>query len=212
MKVILFDLDGTIVDSQEGITKSVQYALGTEGVEEPDRTELLGFIGPPLLDSFKRYYGFTGEKADRLVVAYRQRYEKIGWREAELYPGIKELLQKLRKDGYQLGIASSKPEVFCKKMLEHFGVSEELTYITGADLEGKRGTKAEVLQKALERFKVAKEEVILVGDTRFDALGAKEVGVSCIGVTYGFGTREELEMAGAVQVVDTVKELEERFA
>ena len=207
--VILFDLDGTIIDSQEGIMKCIRYAMEAIGKEEPDDAKLRRFIGPPLDYSFREFYGFDEETIDFLVEKYRERYKPIGAFECKLYPGVKETLTRLKEAGYEIGLSSSKPEVFCKKILEFHQIADLFSYVTGSDLEGERDTKAKVILESLHRFSAQKEEAVLIGDTRFDVEGAKEAGVPCIGITYGFGTREQLEQAGAEVVLDTLKEVED---
>ena len=208
MKVILFDLDGTIINSQEGITNSVRYALREIcGKEEPDIEKLKRFIGPPLEYSFQKEYGYDNETIQKLVEKYRERYSVKGAYESELYPEVMEMLPVFREKGYRLGIASSKPEEFCKKILQYLKADHYFEHITGSDMEGRRNTKAAVLKESLERFQINKEDAILIGDTRFDAEGAALVDMKCIGITYGFGCRKEMEAAKAV-VLDTLKEAE----
>ncbi|MGN0483327.1 MAG: HAD hydrolase-like protein [Lachnospiraceae bacterium] len=211
-RVILFDLDGTIIDSQEGIMNCIRYALEAIGKEEPDDAKLRRFIGPPLDYSFREFYGFDEETIDFLVKKYRERYNPIGAFECKLYPEVKESLTRLKQAGYAIGLASSKPEVFCKKILDYHQITDLFSVITGSDFEGGRNTKAKVLIESLHRFSAKKEEAVLIGDTRFDAEGAKEAGVSCIGITYGFGTREEMLSAGADKVFDSLKEVEAYLA
>lgn len=206
-KTILFDLDGTIIDSQEGITNSVKYALASIGKEESDMDKLRRFIGPPLDYSFKNEYGVDDDTARALIVKYRERYEPIGAYESKLYPTVKENLKALKDKGYRLGIASSKPEIFCKKILDYLEVSSYFDHITGAGDGEERNTKAKVVLAAIDRFNTTREDTVLIGDTRFDVAGAREAGVPCIGITYGFGSREELEGEGAAEVLDTLEEV-----
>lgn len=208
MKTVLFDLDGTIIDSALGITTCTQYALRSFGIEETDFTKLRRFIGPPLMDSFPRYYQFSQEQARAAVEKYRERYHTIGIFECELYPDVEIVLRQLKSHGYQIALASSKPEVACKRILEHFGIDTYFDEIVGATLDGRIDTKIEVLCEVLQRVPIAdKKEVLLVGDTIFDAVGAKEAGIDCIGVSYGFGTREELIDNGALVVCNSMKEV-----
>ncbi len=208
---ILFDLDGTLVDSQEGITKGVQYALKKDlGIEEPDLKKLCCFIGPPLALMFKEKYQVPDEKIEPLVATYRVYYDSIGQTQCRLYPGIEELLRHLKEQGYMLGVASSKPEGNCVEILKHHGVADYFDYIVGASLGPERREKVLVLEEAFRRMNVTdRSEIVLVGDTKYDAEGAHKAGVDCVGVTYGFGTREELTAAGAVAVFDTPQEVEE---
>ena len=210
MKAILFDLDGTIINSEEGITKCVQYALKSFGIEEPDLKKLLCFIGPPLDPVFREKYGFDEKQAWEAVVKYRERFDVKGIFECELYAGVAEAIQKLKEEGYVIALASSKPEGACKRIIEHFSLTPYFDMIVGSTLDGSISTKQEVLEELGRRMKhmdIAKEEMCLIGDTHYDVNGANQFGIRCIGVTYGFGTREQLENAGAYRVCDTINEV-----
>ena len=210
MKKVLFDLDGTLINSQEGITKGVQYALREYlGIDEPDLKSLLCFIGPPLALMFDQKYHVPAEKIEPTVAKYREYYDTIGMNECELYPDVRETLQHLHEKGYTIGLASSKPERSCIQILENQGVAEYFDEIVGASMGPERREKILVLEEAFRRMGVTdRSEVVLIGDTKYDAVGAAKAGIDCIGVTYGFGTREELLAAGAVAVFDTLKEVE----
>lgn len=211
MKAILFDLDGTIINSEEGITKCVQYALRAKGIEEPDLKKLLCFIGPPLEPSFREHYGMTEEDAWESVVKYRERFDVKGIFECCLYDGVREAIITLKNKGYVLALASSKPETACRRIIEHFGLTPYFDEIVGATLDGSIGTKEEVLEelgRRMAHMQIAKDEMCLIGDTKYDAAGAKLFGIRCIGVSYGFGTREELLTAGAETVFDAIEEVE----
>lgn len=207
MKTILFDLDGTIVDSGYGITKCAQYALSFFGIEEPELSNLRFFVGPPLMDSFMEHYGFSEEKAKIGVQKYRERYHKVGIFECELYPDVEEMLKTLKESGHTIALASSKPESSCETILKHFGIFEYFDEVVGAEMNGPRNAKKDVLLEALRRLDKKAEECVLIGDTKFDALGAKAVGMECVGVSYGYGTKEELMDAGAKVVLVDVKEV-----
>ena len=210
MKAILFDLDGTIINSEEGVTKCVQYALKSFGIEENDLTELKCFIGPPLETMFREKYGMTKEKAWEGVQKYRERFNVIGIFECELYDGIAEAIRKLKEKGYVIALASSKPETSCRRILEYFSLTEYFDMIVGSTLDGSISTKQEVLEelgRRMAHLNIPKEEMCLIGDTKYDVMGAKEFGIRCIGVSYGFGTREELQEAGAECICDTVEEV-----
>ena len=210
MKAILFDLDGTLIDSSEGITKSTQYALAHYGIIENDLSKFYKFIGPPLVASFKKYYDFTEEQAVEAVVVYRERYNKIGLFECRLYPGVRECIETLKKKGYLIGRASSKPEVSCRRILEHFGILELFDDVVGATFDGRIDTKEEVLNEVLRRWSnVPKEEMCLIGDTMFDVEGANKVGVRSVAVTFGFGDVEQMIKAGAVAVCEEMSSLPE---
>ena len=210
MKKVLFDLDGTLINSQEGITKGVQYALRESlGIDEPDLASLRCFIGPPLSLMFAQKYHVPAEKIEPAVAKYREYYDAIGMNECELYPGVKETLQRLRRKGYMLCLASSKPEPSCEQILAHQGIAEYFDDIIGASLGPERREKALVLEEAFRRMGVSdRSQILLIGDTKYDAIGATKAGIDCIGVTYGFGTREELLAAGAAAVFDTLEEVE----
>lgn len=206
---ILFDLDGTLTDSREGITKSVQYALDQIGIHEPDLTSLEHFIGPPLYDEFIRCYGFSPEVAKNAVAAYRERYNEVGWKENLLFDGIPAVLKALGDAGRKLGVASSKPKVFVERILNLFDIAQYFDVVSGATLDGKVSTKAQVLDCALNGLGVTdKAQAVLVGDRMHDVEGAKAHGIDCVGVTFGFGGRQELAEAGAAHIVDTMDELQ----
>ena len=202
---ILFDLDGTLTNSQLGITTCVAYALESFGIHTENPEELRKFIGPPLKESFVKYYNMT----DRAVEKYRERFATVGLYENEVYAGIPELLQKLKAQGKTLLVATSKPTVYSDKILEHFGLKEYFSYIAGSELDGTRVNKAEVIQYALEQMKITEsEKIVMIGDKEHDMIGAGICGVDSIGVLYGFGEREELENHGATYIAETVSDLE----
>lgn len=213
MKAILFDLDGTLIDSSEGITKSTQYALAHYGIIENDLSKFYKFIGPPLVASFKKYYDFPEEQAVEAVAVYRERYNKIGLFECSLYPGVRECIEKLKAQGYLIGMASSKPEVSCCRILEHFGILELFDDVVGATFDGRIDTKEEVLNEVMRRWSdVPKDEMCLIGDTMFDVEGANQVGIRTVAVNFGFGNVQEMVEAGAVAVCDDMEELAEIVA
>lgn len=211
MKAILFDLDGTIINSEEGITKCVQYALKAYGVDEPDLKKLLCFIGPPLDPVFRERYGMTEKEAFQAVQKYRERFDQKGIFECSLYEGVAEVIRSFKEKGYVLALASSKPEPACRRILEHFHLLPCFDEVVGSTLDGTISTKQEVLEelgRRMEHMHISKDEMCLIGDTKYDAAGAVKFGIRCIGVTYGFGTREELTAAGAAVVFDRIEEVE----
>ncbi len=205
---ILFDLDGTLTDPREGITKSVQYALSKMGIEEPDLTALEHFIGPPLYDEFRRCYDFDDTQAKQAVAAYRERFSVHGWKENLLFDGVPTMLQTLRAAGKTLAVASSKPTVFVKKILELFEIAPYFDAVSGATLDGSISTKAQVVEQALAMLSVRnRKDVVLVGDRMHDVEGAQLCAIDCVGVTFGFGGFEELQQAGAKYIVQDFAEL-----
>lgn len=206
---VLFDLDGTITNPEEGITKSVQYALQHFSIEVQERRELYKFIGPPLKDSFMEFYGFTEQQAGEALLKYRERFEVTGWRENVVYDGMEKLLRHLRRRGKRIMLATSKPEVFAEQILVYFGLRDYFDFVGGASLDGRRNYKADVIRYVLDANGISsREKVVMVGDRKFDILGAKEFGLETVGVLYGYGDREELTTAGADHLVGSVAELE----
>ena len=206
--ICFFDLDGTIIDSSPGITNSVMYALKKFGIEETDREKLCKFIGPPLTDSFARFYGFNEKKSWLGVEYYREYYQDTGIFECSVYNGLEESLKALKAAGKRLFVATSKPEVYARKIIEHFGLEEYFEYVAGMELDGRRGSKAEVIEYLIDTCHVTeKQRVLMIGDREHDVLGAKKEGLDCMGVLYGFGNREELEKAGAVCIAETPEDI-----
>ena len=204
---VLFDLDGTISDSSEGITKGIQIALKHMGIDE-ERENLSKFIGPPLKYSFTTFYDFNEEQCDIAVKKYRDYDGKTGLFENKAYDGIDDLLKKIKESGRKIAVATSKPERFSVQILEKFGLLQYFDIISGASMDGVRADKYEVIIEALERFgNPDRSEVVLVGDTRFDAEGATKAGIDCIGVLYGFGTRESLEKAGVKYIAESMEDI-----
>ncbi len=205
---ILFDLDGTLTDPAVGITTSVAYALKKFGIEVKDISDLNHFIGPPLLDSFMADYGFDKEKAQTAIDYYRERFRVKGLYENVVYEGVPEMLQKLKNGGKNLILATSKPEPFAKEILRHFGLEEYFIYAAGSNFDGTRTAKAEVIEYALESAGVTdKSACIMVGDREHDVIGANKTGLDSVGVLYGYGSRQELETAGATHIAETVEDL-----
>ncbi|MDO4473142.1 MAG: HAD family hydrolase [Eubacteriales bacterium] len=200
----LFDLDGTITDSEMGITNSVKHALKKYGIEETDQDKLRKFVGPPLADSFMKYYGFTKEQAQKGIEYYREYYTNGGMFENEVYDGIPELLQKLKDAGKVLIVATSKPELFAKQILDHFDLSKYFDCIAGASMDESRVNKDEVIAYALDLYGVSehKKEMVMIGDREHDIFGAKKNDLDSIGVLFGFGDLNELKAAGADYIVE----------
>lgn len=209
-KNILFDLDGTLTDPKVGITTCIAYALNSFGITVESLDDLEHFIGPPLKEQFMESYGFDDRQAEQAVGKYRERFAVKGMYENEVYDGIEELLQALKAEGKVLGVASSKPEVFVNEILKHFHLDGYFDCIAGADMEGKRTEKEAVVADALQRLGITENEkpkTVMIGDRKYDVLGAKAHGLASIGVVFGYGGYEELQHAGADQIAMTVAEL-----
>lgn len=211
---ILFDLDGTILDSGLSITNSVMYVLEKYGIPVENRTKLYSFIGPPLMESFQTYCNFTPEQAADAVVLYRKHYiDDKAMFESEIYPGISELLKTLKNNGKTILLATSKLAVLAEQILEHFGLRDYFDFISGSNLDNTRGTKEEVIEYALEQSGATSgDSIVMIGDRKYDILGAKTYHIDSIGVLYGYGSKEELEKAGADYIVADVMELEKILA
>lgn len=205
-KTILFDLDGTLTDSAPGIIHSVQYALKKYGIEARD-SDLRSFIGPPLIHSFQEQFGFDHEKALEAVVYYREYFTAGGMFENSVYPGIEDLLKKLKEDGRTLCVATSKPELFSKQILEHFALTEYFDFIGGAAMDESRTRKVEVLEYALQEMQADPAEAVMIGDRKDDMEAAHHLGTGNIGVLYGYGSKEELVNAGASVFAETPQDI-----
>lgn len=207
-KTILFDLDGTLTDSAPGILNSVRYGCRRIGIPVPDEATLRRFLGPPLIDSFHNLCGLNDADTDRAVAAFREYFPNKGLFENEVYPGIPALLADLYARGCQLVLATSKPEEYARRIMEHFDLAQYFTAICGATLDETRTDKAEVIAYALDTIGLTdKTGVVMVGDREHDVIGAKKNALPCIGALYGYGTREELRSAGAAAIADTVEDL-----
>ena len=206
---LLFDLDGTLTDPMVGITSSVQYALEKFGIHVRYLKELIPFIGPPLAESFQKFYGFSKEDAERAIQYYREYYAPKGIFENEVYEGISEMLARLTEAGFTLLVATSKPTVFARKVLKHFGMEDYFSFVGGSELDGSRTKKAEVISYILKTCGIEAKEAIMIGDRRHDIEGGKACGLESVGVLYGYGTEQELTEAGADHIIRTVAELED---
>lgn len=206
---LLFDLDGTLTDPFEGITRSVEYALNAFGIEVEDRRVLAPFIGPPLVESLTERYGFTMEDAVAAVAKYREYFAVKGLYENELFEGIPELLSDCRKAGYKISMATSKPTHYAKIIAEHFDIARYFDAIHGSSLDGTRITKSSVVAEAVAEEHLDPTRALMIGDRRHDVEGAGEHGIRTVGVLYGYGSREEHEAAGAAYIVNDLDELRE---
>ena len=207
-KYILFDLDGTLTDPGLGITNAVMYALKKFNIEVPDRSELYKFIGPPLLESFEKFYSMSSDESQRALEYYREYFKPYGLYENTVYDGIEALLAELKNQGKKLILATSKPEPFAVEILRHFGLDKYFDFVAGATMDEKRVRKADVIAYALESCGISDlSEAIMIGDREHDVLGAKEIGLESIGVLYGYGDLEELENAGATYIAKTPEDI-----
>ena len=208
IKYVLFDFDGTVYDTAEGITKSIRWALNKRGMD----AELQGlrkFVGPPLAEKFVEIYHFTMEEALEMVRVFRERYSPIGLYESAPFPGIKELLLSLKAAGLVTGVATSKPQNMAEELIERSGLTDCFDIVVGSFIGPNNDKKWEILTRAMEALGASKEDTVLVGDTKYDVAGAKICGIPCIGVRWGYSSPGELEEAGADIIFDSMEELEE---
>ncbi len=204
-KAVLFDLDGTLTDSGLGITKAVRFALEQMHWEMP-KGSLYAFVGPPLTDSFQRFCGMTPEQSQEAVREFRQYYNVTGVFENRVYDGVAEMLGALKQAGLRLVLATSKPEATAIRVMKHFGLDAYVPEMVGGMDDESRNTKGKVIAHALMRFGIDPKTAVMVGDREHDVLGAAENAIPCVGITYGYGDRAELESAGALAVADTPEE------
>ncbi len=208
-KYLLFDLDGTLVDTLPGVVKSAQFALKHFGIDE-DLESLRKFLGPPLRYSFCTFYGLSEEQAIEAIMKYREKYDEIGTSESSLFPEIKAILEKARNNGYILGVATSKYEEYAKIMLANLGIAEYFEYITGSNLDESISKKHEVIEEALRRFGItdSRSDALMIGDMKFDDEGARIAGIDSLGVYTGTAKENEHEEAGATYIAYSFPELE----
>lgn len=207
IKYVLFDLDGTLTDPALGITNSIMYALDKFGISVSDRKTLYNFIGPPLYDSFVKYYGFSHDDANLAVKYYREYFAPKGLYENTVYEGVEDLLFTLQDKGVKLILATSKPEKFAKEILRHFGLDKYFTDVIGATMNEKRNTKDAVIAYAIQKCGIQTSEAVMVGDRMHDIFGANINSLRSVGVLYGFGSYEELKNEGANVIVNDVQQL-----
>ena len=204
-QTILFDFDGTVFDTVEGITKSICYALQKHG-REAELSELRCFAGPPLVEKFMEVYGVSEEEAEQLVVDFRERYKPVGIFESAPFAGIRELTEKLHAAGKQVSIATSKPQAMAELLLERHGLRSCFDAVAGSDPGLNNNAKREVVLRAMQVCGAEPETTVLVGDTKYDAAGAEQAGIPCIGVRWGYAAEDELEKTG-VPIAETMDEL-----
>jgi phosphoglycolate phosphatase len=207
-QLVLFDLDGTLTDPKPGITRSVAYALERMGIEVDDPDTLTPFIGPPLHQSFARYYGFDEAQARMAVALYREYFAETGLYENAVYPGIADLLERLHSRDRRLFVATSKPTIYARRILEHFELHGYFEQIVGSDLDLTRADKEQIIAEILATHEeAAREMAVMVGDREHDIIGARANQIDSIGVTYGYGSLAELRDAGATAIAASVDEL-----
>lgn len=206
-KYIIFDLDGTIIDSGLGIKNGIIYSLKSIGIQNVEENILNKFIGPPLKDSYMRFFDLSEEKAKDMVNKYREYYSEQGIYEAYIYEGIEEVIKNLKEKENEIILATSKPEIFAKKVLNHFNLMDYFNFVGGATLDHKITHKNEVLQYVLKEYYINPQNGFMIGDTKFDILGGKLFDLNTIGVTYGYGSLEELKKANADNIVNKPEEI-----
>lgn len=210
IRYILFDLDGTLTESAPGIINSLKYALDKLGVYDYDESVLKQFVGPPLAVSFKRFFGFTDEQALNAIDVYREYFRDKGLFENAVYEGVPDMLARLKNSGRRLAVATSKPEVFAKRIIEHFNLDVYFCEVCGIPLDDEKMTKSQVIAEAIKRLGVGDiGNAVMVGDRDYDVEGANKNGIRCIGVTYGYGSEEELQKAGAIRIAHSPLEVAE---
>lgn len=205
---VFFDLDGTLTDSGEGIINAAVYALEKYNIEVNDRSELRKFIGPPLQDSFSTNYGFSEDEIEDVIKTFREYYSEKGIFENTIYENIQTVLFELKNRGKKLVVATSKPEVFTKKVLDHFNISSYFDYVSGATLNNEKIQKVDIIRDAICKLGITdKSKVVMIGDRKLDVLGAKENGIDSIGVLWGYGDLLELEKVGPTYIAEKVLDL-----
>jgi phosphoglycolate phosphatase len=209
---VLFDLDGTLTDPREGITRSIQHALAQLGIDEPDLRKLEPFIGPPLLEAFMQFYGFDETRAWAAVTHYRERFKVTGLYENRLFDGVIELLDMLNGQGRNLFIATSKPWVFAQEIARHFGFDRHFNRIYGSELDGTRTNKVELIAHLLDTEQLEPADTLMIGDRKHDLIGARLNGLAAVAVGYGFGSTEELMAEAPAFHFDTLAQLHLAFA
>lgn len=207
-KYVLFDLDGTLTDSQDGIMNAIEYALEYYGIQVKERDSLRPFLGPPLSESMQKYCGFDRVKAVEAVETFREYYNTRGKFENKVYPGVESMLKAVQEAGCRLYVATSKPEEIAREILEHFGLAGYFDYIGGATSDDSRVKKSDVVRYVMDKAGIDRpDEAVMVGDRKHDILGAKENGLEAVGVLYGYGDRQELEAAGVDYLAEQAEEI-----
>lgn len=207
-EVILFDLDGTLTDPKKGIVNSIQYSLEKLNITDYDPKTLVKFIGPPLDESYKKYFAMDHDQAFIAINYYREYFKVKGLYENHIYPGIPELLERIYKQNHHIFVATSKPTPFAKDILKHFNLTQFCKEIVGSNLNLTRVKKTEIIDYVLEKIpQCPKEKIVMIGDRKYDIIGAKNTGIDSIGVTYGYGDLEEIQLAAPTAIAKNVAEL-----
>ena len=205
---LFFDLDGTLTDSCEGIYKSFEYALGFYGIEVKDLNTLKPVLGPPLKDSFMNMYGFDEKTADEAVAKYRERFSVTGLYENRVYDGVYEMLSSLKEKGYFIALATSKPEKFARVILKHFELEKYFDFIAGATIGGNISTKEDVINHIINSLDITdNSKILMIGDRKYDLIGAKEFDIDAMGVLYGYGSVQELSEYPSVMLAKTPEDV-----
>lgn len=211
-KYVFFDLDGTITEPEEGIINGVLFALSKFGITVEDRTTLYPYIGPPLRDSFRDYHGLSEEDTEQAILYYREYYSTKGIYQNDIMPGMEQAFQTLRQHGCHLYVATSKPELYAKQILQHLKLDGYFDIIAGSTFDKARDTKAAVIEYlitgiAADQVKPSADEIIMVGDRKFDVIGARAFGIDTIGVLFGYGSKEEFESCDCRYVAADAEEM-----
>ena len=208
---VLFDLDGTLTDPREGITRSIQYGLSKMGIEEPDLHKLEHFIGPPLLQAFMEFYAFSEAQAWEAVGFYRERFSVTGLYENRVFDGVTPLLEELVGQGRQLYIATSKPQIYAREIARHFDFAKHFNVIYGSELDGTRTNKIELIAHLVAEEGLDPAQTLMIGDRKHDLIGASQNGLDAAAVGYGFGSFEELSSHAPTYHFETLAQLHQAF-
>lgn len=208
MEYIFFDFDGTLMNTQEGVFNCLKYAMDYMNYELENEEDLFEFLGPPMIEKFPEFCGFTQEQSVEAVAKFREKYNKTGLYESKPYEGVTQMLERLEEAGLKLCVATSKPEKTARILTDKYDLTRHFVEITGSSFDGKISTKEQVIEELFRRIGTKDtDKILMVGDRKYDVEGAKEFGISTLGVTYGFGTGEELEKAGAKYIVSSTEEV-----
>lgn len=207
---ILFDIDGTLLDPKYGITKCAQYSLRYFGINEENLDSLEKFIGPPIDEAYRDFYNFSEEQVNTAIEKFRERYGNIGMFENEVYPDIPQLLSKLKAKGKKLMVVTTKYYGYAIEILKHYGLHDYFDFVAGSKFDNTRSQKADIIRYALNTLNLtASSQMVMIGDRKYDIIGARKAGLKSIGVLYGYGSREEIQQADPHYIVKNVQELQD---